>query len=93
MEVKHIDPAALATITTGFLMTDFDPVHEACEWLMGHPIFTMSLPHMAERLKAAALAQYPDLPVEVDGDWQQVRDEVRARFGETVVVTKGKGDA
>lgn len=88
-EVKAIDPVALAAFTTGILMSDFSVVHEAAEWLTGHPVWTHEFPMMSDRLKELALAQFPDMPTAVDGGWEATRDAVRDRYGETVEVKRG----
>ncbi len=88
-ETKNIDPAALASITTGVLLTEFLPVHEAAEWLLGHPIWTHELPRQADPMKAAALAQFPDMPTETGESWEICRDAVRAVYGDTVAVARG----
>lgn len=89
VETKDFDPAVLGAFTTGVLMTEFSPVHEAAEWLMGHPIWTHEFPRLSDKMKAAALAQYPDLPTEVAEGWEATRDAIRARYGETVSVVQG----
>lgn len=89
-ETKHIDPAALGGITTGVLLTDFSPLHEAAEWVMGHPIWTHEFPRLSDDLKAAVLAQFPDMPVAIGLDgWERARDHLRAAYGNTVEVRRG----
>lgn len=88
-EAKDIDPAALASITTGILMADFSAVHEAAEWLIGHPVWTHELPALADRLASLAIAQFPDLPTSVETTWQDTRDAVRIHYGDTVTVERG----
>lgn len=88
-DVKRFDPAVLGAFTTGILMTEFDPVHEAAEWLAGHPVWTHELPMFSETLKAAALKQFPNLPTEAGADWQATRDAIRAHYGDAVDVARG----
>ena len=93
-DIKHIDPAALAGITTGTLMTDFSALHEAAEHVMGHPIWTHQFPTLLPKIADAVLAQFPEMPISLDGTtWEQARDEVRLRHGATVLVRKGSGEA
>ena len=88
-ETKQIDPAALAGITTGILMTDFSAVHEAAEQVMGHPVWTHQFPALAEQMRDAVLAQFPDMPTEAPDGWEACRDAVRARYGKAVAVRRG----
>lgn len=88
--MKQIDPAALAGITTGILMTDFSALHEAAEHVMGCPIWTHQFPLMWPKISEAVRAQFPDMPADLgDRPWEAVRDDVRARYGETVEVRRG----
>lgn len=89
---KAIDPAALATLTTGTVLVDFSQVHEAAEWLMGHSIWTHQLPALADEIKAAALSQFPGLPTVAPDDWRACRDAVRAQYGATVLTKQGAND-
>ena len=43
METKAFSTAALASITTGRLLCPFSDMHEAIEYLMGHPVWTHEL--------------------------------------------------
>jgi len=89
-ETKHIDPAALGGITTGVLLADFSALHEAAEWVMGHPIWTHEFPRLSDDLKAAVLAQFPDMPVAINLEgWECTRDRLRATYGDTVEVKRG----
>lgn len=86
---KAFDPATLAAFTTGILMTEFAKVHEAAEWLIGHPVWTHEFPVLADRLKALTLAQFPMMPTEIEATWEAQRDAIRAQYGETVEVARG----
>lgn len=90
---KAIDPLALASITTGTLLCadGFGVVHEAAEWLVGHPVWTHEFvdPAMKATMIEAALSQFPDMPTSHPDDWRKLSAELRERYGETVVVRKG----
>lgn len=61
--LKTFDTPTLASIATGVLLVQpFSKVHEACEWLLGHPVWTHELGSKAtvERIKAALVAQFPE---------------------------------
>lgn len=93
METKSFDPCALAGLTTGTVLTNFSDMHEAAEFVMGCPIWTHQFPVMLPRIRAAILAQHPELPTKTaDGPegWKATRDAVRARYGEAVEVRKGQ---
>jgi len=95
---RAFDVAVLVSITSGVLLVQpFSKVHEACEWLMGHPVWTHELGSEAtvNRIKAAVLAQHPDLPSEVTADrnnWDAVAASLRETYGATRDVAKGSGE-
>lgn len=89
-ETKSLDPVALAGLTTGVLLSDFSAMHEAAEHVMGHPVWTHQFSTLRDKIQAAVLAQFPDMPTSVEPiGWKATRDAVRARYGETVEVRKG----
>ena len=86
--VKCIDPAILASLTTGTLLVEFSLVHEAAEWIMGRPIWTHQFPSMFDEIKSEVLSQFPDMPKEiVHGSWEKCRDDVRNSYGTTIDVS------
>ncbi len=90
MEIQKIDPVALASITTGIMMTDeFHLIHEAIEWIMGRLIWTHELRDVADEATALILRQFPDMPVGEPEDWKACRETVRASYGELVEVNRG----
>ncbi len=92
-EIKHLDPAALAGLTTGVLMTDFSALHEAAEHVLGAPVFTHQFPVLMDKIAACVLTQFPEMPKTVEpAGWEATRDAVRARYGQTVEVRKGSQD-
>jgi|SRR5215204_1050230 len=93
-DMKHIDPAALACLTTGILLTDFSRLHEAAEWVLGHPVWTHQFPSIADKMRDAVLAQFPDMPTTIDGSqWETIRDNVRKKYGTLVAVKRGDNPA
>ena len=98
MTTKAIDVATLVSITSGVLLVQpFSKVHEACEWILGHPVWTHELgsEKTVNRIKAAVLAQHPDLPSEVKADrndWDRVADGLRDWYGATRDVAQGTNE-
>lgn len=90
---KLFDPAALASITTGILLVEsFSKMAEAAEWLLGHPIWTHEYPALSDKLRAAVLTQFPDMPAnkeEARVDWRKLAEDVRVRYGAHVSVKRG----
>lgn len=89
---KMLDPAALAGLTTGVLLTDFSALHEAAEQVTGHQIWTHEFgsKETSEALREAVLAQFPDMPITIGPEgWEYTRDSVRLAFGGTVEVAQG----
>jgi len=91
--VKCIDPAALASLTTGVLLVDFSTVHEAAEWVMSRPIWTHQFPSMFDEIKSAVLLRFPNMPIEIPSSgWERCRDDIRDHYGLTVNVVGNKGE-
>lgn len=89
-ETKMIDPAALATITTGVvLVVPFSIVHEAIDWIMGRHLWTHELVLCGDETKALVLEQFPDMPTDFTGDIHSLIASLRAHYGETVAVKQG----
>lgn len=99
METRAFSTPVLASITTGRLLeAPFSKVHEAAEFIIGHPIWTHefgSAPFV-DRLKAKVLLQHPELDVdasEVTADnYQEFADRLKAELGDTLEVVQGSGD-
>lgn len=94
METKMISPVALAGITTAVLLEQdgFSKIHEAFEWIMGHPVWTHEMPGAWSRARALVLDQFPEMPGEGDVEargFAAVADEVRQRYGNAVEVRQG----
>lgn len=90
-EIKQLDPRALAGITTGVLLVSegFPAIHEAIEHVLGRPVWTHELPQCWNEARAAVLAQFPEMPTDVGGDYQATADAVRAKYGDRVPVHRG----
>lgn len=92
-DTKMIDPCALASLTTGIVLCEdgFSKVHEAAEWLLGHPVWTHEFidPDIKAALISAVAEQYPTISTEKPADWRARIAELRAEFGEAVKVRQG----
>ena len=61
-ETRAFPVAAIATLCSGISLCEFGKIHEAAEFLMGHPIFTH---HFASKelwrdMQRTILAQHPE---------------------------------
>jgi len=92
MATKMLSTLGLAGITTGVALEEkgFAHIHEAIEWVVGHPVWTHELPAIFPTARALVLEQFPDMPTAVeDGKVQEVADSVVARYGNQVEVRQG----
>lgn len=88
---KSVSPLALASITTGSLMCEFGQMHEALEWLVGHPVWTHELGSYLTEASRVAIEQHPGLPTKQPSDWEAMSAALLEQFGPTVEITKGTG--
>jgi hypothetical protein len=97
-ETREFPTAVIGSLSSGILLCDsFSPVHEAAQYLMGHPIWTH---HFANkelwREMAKMLAeQCPGLPMEGDLEsgptWREQLAKIEAELGKTIRIRKGSG--
>lgn len=99
-ETREFPTEVVATIATGFMLCDFSAMHEAAEFLMGHPIWTH---HFADSelltsMRAAIAEQCPGMPTREWAEasfnkenWQQKRDEIIREIGPVVRIRRGSG--
>jgi len=96
-ESKLFPVGAAASLTSGYLLSEFGQMAELSEWLMGYPIWTHQYPRLAGELRAAALAQHPGLPtretigtVTID-NWTTIVAGLESRLGASLLFAKGSG--
>lgn len=95
LETKDFPTAAILSISTGRLLSPFEMMHEAIEWVMGHPVWTHELGSeaMANRLKEAVLSQHPQLSeIDVDLTKDNFKEWLKlqvAVFGDTLPLIRG----
>lgn len=95
-ETRKFPTDVIASISSGIMLCEsFAQIHEAAEFLMGHPIWTH---HFADEklvadMRAAALEQCPGLAgIEITSEnWREKRAETIATLGSTQIIHKGSG--
>ncbi|HBR26846.1 MAG TPA: hypothetical protein DD732_07425 [Rhizobiales bacterium] len=79
------------------MLCKFDEMHEAAEYLMGHPIWTH---HFADKglwlkMQRAVVEQCPGMPTELPGadkdNYLAKLAEIEAEIGKVVKIRKGDG--
>ena len=97
MDTRDFPTAVIASISTGVLLCKFDEMHEAAEYLMGHPIWTH---HFASRdlwskMQRAVVEQCPGIPTKITGvdeeNYPEKLAEIEAEIGAVVKIRKGGG--
>jgi hypothetical protein len=96
-ETKEFSTPVLASLTGHKLMAEsFSEVHEAAEFVVGHPIWTHEFADKSnvKAIRSAVLEQHPDLSEFDDSNVTpdnvaQRRQELIDEYGETRVLTKG----
>lgn len=96
-ETRDFPTAVIASLSSGVLLCKFSDMHEAAEYLIGHPIFTH---HFANKtlwgeMQQTIAAQCPGMPTDLPGidkdNWPEAKAKLEAEFGETVKIRKGGG--
>lgn len=99
-ETRDFPTAVIASISTGVLLCKFSDMHEAVEYLMGHPIWTHHFADekLCEDMRRAIAGQCPGMPLrgdegdakDVNGDnYLQYAAKLEAELGKTVKIRKG----
>ena len=97
IETKQYPTEVIASLSSGVLFCDFSAVHEAAEFLMGHPIWTH---HFADKdlcreMQATILEQCPGMPTEFPGVTKENYiariAALKEEIGETCLIRKGGG--
>ncbi len=96
-ETKQFPTAVIASLSTGILLCDFNAMHEAAEFVMGHPIWThhFASKELTQKMRKAVIAQHPDMPTALDGvtkeNYKQHVEALEAKFGSTLPILGGDG--
>lgn len=89
-EERTFDPRVIGSITSGILLIDgFSKMHEAVEFMTGHPVWTHELPSTSRALIPAILARYPDMPVGEVPDWEATATALVEKYGDAITVSAG----
>lgn len=97
IETRDFPTRVIASLTCGIMLCEFGLMHEAAEFVMGHPIWTH---HFADRtlageMKKTILAQCPGMPTDAPGidgsNWQAFAEKIERELGKTVKIGKGGG--
>lgn len=96
-ETREFPTAVIASLSSGVLLCEFGKMHEAAEFLMGHPIWTH---HFGDKtlwkeMQRTILEQCPGMPTEVEGvtkeNYLAKLAEIEAGVGKVVMIRKGSG--
>ena len=96
-ETRDFPTAVIASLSTGVLLCNFSDMHEAAEFLMGHPIWThhFASKKLCEEMRRTILEQCPGMPTELPGtnagNYLQKAAAIEAELGKTVRIRKGGG--
>lgn len=97
-ETKEFPTAVIASLSSGVLLCDFSTMHEAAEFVMGHPIWTH---HFANKglwkaMQAKILEQCPNMPTSIKGvtkeNYSAKLAEIEKQVGMVLVIRKGDGE-
>ena len=97
-ETRDFPTAVIASLSCGITLCKFSDMHEAAEYLMGHPIWTH---HFADKklwkeMQQTIAAQCPGMPTDepegINADnYLEYVAKLEAELGKTVKIRKGGG--
>lgn len=96
-ETRDFPTAVIASLSSGVLLCEFSKMHEAAEYLMGHPIWThhFASKDLWKKMQRAIVAQCPGMPTDLpDVTKENYREKVatlEAEFGPVVRIRQGDG--
>ena len=96
-ETRDFPTADIASLSSGRLLCKFSDMHEAAEFLMGHPIWThhFASEELCKEMRRAVLEQCPGMPTDLPGtdasNYLAKAAAIEAELGKTVRVRKGGG--
>ena len=96
-ETRDFPTAVIASLSSGVLLCQFSAMHEAAEYLMGHPIWThhFGSKELCDEMQKTILAQCPGMPTDLEGvtkeNYRDYVAKIEAEVGPTVRIRKGGG--
>lgn len=96
-ETREFPTAVIASISTDVLLCKFGDMHEAAEYLMGHPIWThhFASKELNDEMRRTIAEQCPGMPTEIEGvtseNYLTKLADIEAEIGKTVTIRKGGG--
>jgi hypothetical protein len=96
-ETRDFPVAVVASMSTGVLLCQFSEMHEAAEYLMGHPIWThhFGSKDLWKEMQRTISEQCPGMPTDAPGitreNWPEFAAKLEAEFGKVVKIRKGGG--
>jgi hypothetical protein len=96
-ETRDFPTAVIASLSSGVLLCKFSDMHEAAEFLMGHPIWThhFASKDLWQEMQKTILEQCPGMPTGLPGttteNYEARLAEIEAMIGKTVHIRKGDG--
>lgn len=97
LETREFPTAIIASLSTGVLLCEFSKMHEAAEYLMGHPIWTHHFANkqLWQEIQQAIAAQCPGMPTRLEGvtseNYRERLAAIEAEVGSTQTIRKGDG--
>lgn len=97
IDTREFPTAVIASISSGVLLCRFSDMHEAAEYLMGHPIWThhFGSKELWKEMQATVLEQCPGMPIDAPGidndNWQAFKVKLEAELGPIVKIRRGGG--
>ena len=96
-ETRDFPTAVIASLSSGISLCNFSEMHEAAEFLMGHPIWTHHFAQKGlwEEMQKTILAQCPGFPTTLEGvtseNYKERIAQLEADLGPFVKIRKGGG--
>lgn len=94
-ETRDFPVAAIVTLTSRISLCEFSKVHEAAEYVMGHPIWTHQFSSQLPDIVRTILEQCPGLPTKLEGvtpdNYLDCVRDLEEQFGPMVKIRKGSG--
>lgn len=96
-ETREFPTAVIASLSSGVLLCDFSAMHEAAEYLMGHPIWMHNFgdKQLWSDMQQTIIAQCPSVPTTLEAvtkdNYLERLAEIEKLVGKSVMIKKGDG--